>query len=149
MGRVELEIPVSSNIKSLGFRPSAFIDMGSVFKITKPNLVDIPGTCTRPDNSTTTTVDEGLTERLSAGETCANVIADHAGDPLGTNFTYDPRSGVKEFFMGDSAKPRLAIGVGVNWTSPFGPIRIDIAKAILKQDGDETKLFSFNVGTQF
>ena len=47
------------------------------------------------------------------------------------------------------AKPRLSIGIGVNWVSPFGPLRIDIAKALLKQDGDETKLFSFNVGTQF
>jgi outer membrane protein insertion porin family len=33
--------------------------------------------------------------------------------------------------------------------SPFGPLRIDIAKAILKQEGDDTKLFSFNVGTSF
>jgi len=51
--------------------------------------------------------------------------------------------------LGDSPKPRLSIGIGVNWTSPFGPLRIDLAKALLKQKGDETKLFSFNVGTQF
>ena len=31
----------------------------------------------------------------------------------------------------------------------FGPLRLDIAKAILKQHGDDTKLFSFNVGTSF
>ena len=55
----------------------------------------------------------------------------------------------KEFFLGNSAKPRLSIGIGVNWVSPFGPLRIDLAKAILKEEGDETKLFSFNVGTQF
>ena len=47
------------------------------------------------------------------------------------------------------AKPRLSVGIGVNWDSPFGPLRIDIAKALLKQEGDDTKLFSFNVGTQF
>jgi outer membrane protein insertion porin family len=52
-------------------------------------------------------------------------------------------------FLGNSAKPRLSVGIGVNWVSPFGPLRIDIAKALMKQDGDETKLFSFNVGTQF
>jgi outer membrane protein insertion porin family len=57
--------------------------------------------------------------------------------------------GFKEFFIGNSAKPRLSVGIGVNWVSPFGPLRIDLAKALLKQDGDETKLFSFNVGTQF
>ena len=57
--------------------------------------------------------------------------------------------GVKEFFLGNSVKPRLSVGIGVNWVSPFGPLRIDIAKALLTQEGDETKLFSFNVGTQF
>ena len=51
--------------------------------------------------------------------------------------------------MGNSAKPRLSIGIGANWTSPFGPLRLDLAKAILKQKGDDTKLFTFNVGTQF
>jgi outer membrane protein insertion porin family len=43
----------------------------------------------------------------------------------------------------------LSIGIGANWVSPFGPLRIDLAKALLKQQGDDTKLFSFNVGTQF
>ena len=43
----------------------------------------------------------------------------------------------------------LSIGIGVNWVSPFGPLRLDIAKAIVTQEGDDTKLFSFNVGTQF
>jgi len=58
-------------------------------------------------------------------------------------------AGFRERFVGDSISPRLSIGIGVNWVSPFGPLRIDLAKAILKEEGDETKLFSFNVGTQF
>jgi outer membrane protein insertion porin family len=45
--------------------------------------------------------------------------------------------------------PRLSIGAGVNWNSPFGPLRIDFAYPLLKKKGDQTKLFSFNVGTQF
>jgi outer membrane protein insertion porin family len=64
-----------------------------------------------------------------------------------TNYVFSP--GFKEIYLGDSAKPRLSIGIGVNWTSPFGPLRIDLAKALLHEKGDETKLFSFNVGTQF
>jgi outer membrane protein insertion porin family len=55
----------------------------------------------------------------------------------------------KEFFYGNSAKPRVAIGAGVNWNSPFGPFRIDIAKVLLKEPGDQTKTITFNVGTQF
>jgi len=57
--------------------------------------------------------------------------------------------GFKEVYLGDSPKPRLSIGVGVNWVSPFGPLRLDIAKALLTQKGDETKLINFNVGTAF
>ena len=54
-----------------------------------------------------------------------------------------------ERFLGNSPKPRLSVGFGVNWNSPFGPLRIDVAKALLKQKGDDTKLVTFNVGTQF
>ena len=46
MGRLELEIPVSANIRSLGLRPSAFIDAGSVFSISKPNLDNFLAVCT-------------------------------------------------------------------------------------------------------
>jgi len=55
----------------------------------------------------------------------------------------------KEEFVGDTWKPRVAVGVGVNWNSPFGPFRIDFAKVLVKQEGDDTKAFTFNVGTQF
>jgi outer membrane protein insertion porin family len=152
MGRVELEIPVSSNIRSLGFRPSAFIDVGSVWNILKPGLADRPGVCARNDNLATTANESSqvtLVADPGPGEfqTCAALNA--ASDPALGAFTYVPRSGIKEFFEGNSAKPRLSVGIGVNWTSPFGPLRIDIAKALLKEEGDETKFFSFNVGTQF
>ncbi|HJU77312.1 MAG TPA: outer membrane protein assembly factor BamA [Sphingomicrobium sp.] len=129
MGRLELEFPTSSNIRSLGLRPSAFIDVGSLFLLTKPELTDVLNICT---NKTT-----GATQLQEPG--------DPACDPNVFNIT----PGFKEFYLGDSAKPRLSIGIGVNWTSPFGPLRIDLAKALLKQKGDDTKLFSFNVGTQF
>jgi outer membrane protein insertion porin family len=41
------------------------------------------------------------------------------------------------------------VGIGFNWNSPFGPFRLDFAKTLLKQPGDDTKSFTFNVGTQF
>ena len=50
---------------------------------------------------------------------------------------------------GNSASPRVSVGVGVSWNSPFGPFRFDLAKAIKKVEGDETQIFQFNVGTQF
>jgi len=144
MGRVELEFPTSSGLRSLGIRPSAYIDAGSVFSLRTPQLTDLPGTCTYTTGSGSTAVQTALP--LSAGQTrtaCATLPGAPAGATLG--FV----SGYREEFLGDSIKPRLSVGLGFNWVSPFGPLRIDIAKALLKQDGDDTKLFSFNVGTQF
>ena len=132
MGRLELEFPVSANIRNLGIRPSAFVDVGSLFKLTTPELTDIPGVCSPPTGSSAGQV------TLDPGQTSADCP---------TSFIFSP--GFKEFYLGDSPKPRLSIGVGFNWVSPFGPIRLDLAKALLKQEGDDTKLFSFNVGTQF
>ncbi|MEO5612407.1 MAG: outer membrane protein assembly factor BamA, partial [Sphingomicrobium sp.] len=136
MGRLELEVPVSSSIRSLGLRPSAFIDIGSVWSLTQPELTNI--------------VQIG-TLKTGTGAICTQDL----GDSILTNdgpcdpVLYNITPGIKETFLGNSPRPRLAIGVGVNWVSPFGPFRIDIAKALLSQKGDDTKLFSFNVGTQF
>jgi outer membrane protein insertion porin family len=132
MGRLELEFPVSSGLKSLGLRPSAFVDMGSLWHVTSPSLLDIVNICTPKDSTS------GLTQKLQ-----------NPGDPACDSTIYDISPGFKEFFLGNSPKPRLSIGVGVNWVSPFGPLRLDIAKALMHQKGDDTKLFSFNVGTQF
>ena len=49
----------------------------------------------------------------------------------------------------DNKSLRLASGVGIAWTSPFGPIRIDFAKAILKESEDQTQLIRFSFGTRF
>ena len=139
MGRLELEFPTNSTLRSVGLRPSAFIDVGSLFDITRPVLANTVAFCT-PRGTTT-----GLTGFKSPVADCSVDYSGNAHD--GTQFVASP--GFREIFVGNSAKPRLSIGVGVNWVSPFGPRRIDLAKALLKQDGDETKLFSFNVGTAF
>jgi outer membrane protein insertion porin family len=134
MGRLELEFPTSSGLKSVGLRPSAFIDIGSLWGLKTPILSDLPGTCTSADAL--------VTKNLAPGQTKDDCTA-----LTGANSTFAP--GFKEFFFGNSPRPRLAIGIGVNWTSPFGPLRLDLAKAILTQKGDTPKLFTFNVGTQF
>jgi outer membrane protein insertion porin family len=119
-------------------RPSAFVDVGSLFSLTRPDLIDIPATCVPKTTNTT-----GTQFTIPASTPTAACV-----DAQG-NADYTRVPGYKEVFLGNSPKPRLSIGIGVNWTSPFGPLRLDLAKAILKQKGDETKLFSFNVGTAF
>ena len=81
------------------------------------------------------------------GETPCGTATVGTGATQRPAFSFVP--GIGEQFLGNSARPRLSIGIGVNWVSPFGPFRLDIAKALLKQEGDDTKLFSFNVGTNF
>ena len=139
MGRIELEFPTSATLRSVGLRPSAYVDVGSLFSLKRPQLTDIGILCT-PNTGVS-----GGQIFLPPGAHCPGEGT--AGTLPGDDFVRTP--GFKEFFFGDSPKPRLSVGIGVNWTSPFGPLRLDLARAILKQKGDETKLFSFNVGTQF
>jgi len=49
----------------------------------------------------------------------------------------------------DVSDPRASIGVGVGYLSPFGPIRVDYARAVLKQGFDQTENFRFNFGARF
>jgi outer membrane protein insertion porin family len=44
---------------------------------------------------------------------------------------------------------RASAGVGILWTSPFGPIRVDFAHAFAKQDEDMTETMRFSFGTRF
>ncbi|QYU68716.1 outer membrane protein assembly factor BamA [Leptolyngbya sp. 15MV] len=141
LGRAELEIPLGSGARELGLRPSAFIDVGALFNVTQPVLQDFP-------NGIQSTNANGELLYIEAGSPTfvTNPIAADGtpNTPLIPDSTY-----FSEVFFGNSASPRVSIGVGVNWNSPFGPFRIDFAHALRTQPGDDTKRFTFNVGTQF
>jgi outer membrane protein insertion porin family len=49
----------------------------------------------------------------------------------------------------DQNKMRVSSGVGALWASPFGPIRMDIARALVKADADRPQTFRFSFGTRF
>jgi outer membrane protein insertion porin family len=49
----------------------------------------------------------------------------------------------------DDSSPRMSVGTGFSWISPFGPVVIDIAKPILKESYDKTELINFSFGTRF
>jgi outer membrane protein insertion porin family len=134
LGRSELEIPLGSGAREMGLRPSIFLDVGSVWGVTHPELSNIYNvTC----NGTLT---QQATKKTELAPTLPSTCVG-ASDAV-TLYA-------SEFFYGDTPSPRVAVGIGVNWNSPFGPFRIDFAKALLSQPGDDTKTFSFNVGTQF
>ena len=144
LGRAEL----GSGARELGLRPSIFVDVGAVFKVKQPLLLtDLQTQRQRTifdsNGNIVGVAPEYLTVDTDGNATVTLDAVDANGNPnpIATNFV--------ERFFGDSPSPRVSVGFGVNWNSPFGPFRIDIAKALLKEPGDDTKLFTFNVGTQF
>ncbi len=62
---------------------------------------------------------------------------DFNGNPLDNSYVFS------------NGSPRVSAGFGVSWESPFGPFRIDVARAIRKQPFDEPEVIQFNVGTVF
>jgi len=52
-------------------------------------------------------------------------------------------------FILDTADIRLSTGFSIIWASPLGPLRADIAEALLKADFDRTELFRFGASTNF
>ena len=52
-------------------------------------------------------------------------------------------------FVTDDASPRVGVGVGISWRSPFGLINIDVADPIVKKNFDQTQVFRFGFGTRF
>ena len=49
----------------------------------------------------------------------------------------------------DVSNPRASVGIGISYLSPFGPIRVDYARAVLKEDFDQTENFRFSFGARF
>jgi outer membrane protein insertion porin family len=161
----------------MGLRPSFFLDVGSVWGVKRPQLlgsarntspnVTVIFSDTNADgkldpivrpitdtggNALYTVVDTTSAD-IGKSTTCVTGYSGTAGGTCVGSFANTALANTinpfEEFYFGDTWKPRLSVGFGVNWNSPFGPFRIDIAKALLKEPGDDTKLITFNVGTQF
>jgi outer membrane protein insertion porin family len=51
--------------------------------------------------------------------------------------------------VGRSMQWRASVGAGILWASPFGPLRVDYAYPVLKQEGDWVQHFSFGMSSRF
>ena len=51
--------------------------------------------------------------------------------------------------VSDTGSLRWSAGIGLSWRSPFGPVRLDFAVPILKEDFDKVENIHFNFGTRF
>ena len=52
-------------------------------------------------------------------------------------------------FIRDDLALRASAGISVFWTSPLGPIRIDLAEPFIKETYDRSQVFRFSTATQF
>jgi outer membrane protein insertion porin family len=52
-------------------------------------------------------------------------------------------------YISNSAGVRLSTGFSIIWQSPLGPLRADIAQALLKEAFDKTEVFRFGASTAF
>ncbi|MDF8334867.1 outer membrane protein assembly factor BamA [Novosphingobium cyanobacteriorum] len=133
LAHAELEIPLGSGAREMGLRPSIFADAGAVFGVRNPLI--------------------SATNPTGAGSIGQIVYRDASGNltdkPTTNGVANTPAQKYDELYLGNSPKPRISVGIGVNWNSPFGPFRINFAKVLSKVDGDDPKTFNFNVGTQF
>ena len=57
--------------------------------------------------------------------------------------------GVDDNALDESSEIRSAIGIGVDWFTPVGPLSISLAQPITKNSSDATETFRFNLGTTF
>ena len=67
----------------------------------------------------------------------------------GTLTDIDVPDGVSDANLLDSGSFRASAGIGLSWLSPLGPISIDFAEALLKEDEDKAEQFRVSFGTRF
>ena len=178
LAKAELEIPLGAGAAELGLRPSIFVQAGALWGITTPGKTVEFTQATgaggallfNQDGSPTLLPKDNILQNAAGNPyyfvgpsgsnpgaltLCSIGYSDSTTLPancVGTSINTVANQPIQPFyerFVGNSASPRLAIGIGVNWNSPFGPLRIDLSKALLTQEGDDPKLFTFNVGTAF
>ncbi len=59
------------------------------------------------------------------------------------------RPGFSGVNVANDTSPRVGVGVGVAWRSPFGLVNVDFGWAVVKKSYDKTELIRFGFGTRF
>ncbi|RUO44700.1 outer membrane protein assembly factor BamA [Idiomarina aquatica] len=95
-------------------------------------------------------IDEGMRNSVRT-----SVFVD-VGTVWDTEFDYDQ---YKDLDLVPNSQPlsdysdpgdfRVSAGVSVQWISPMGPLTFSLGRALKEVEGDETQVFSFNIGTTF
>ena len=91
--------------------------------------------------------DEDVTTRR---EYCLREVAAAGGSTTAFGTTITPAfcNGFNDQIE-DDLSWRTSAGLSIFWDSPFGPVRIDLAEALSREDYDKTEGFRFSAGTRF
>src|SRR6185369_5231750 len=89
---------------------------------------------------------------FGAGASSKKLFASPGGNSCGQPLMIDPVTGQvlnTGICLQDSTAIRASVGFGILWNSPLGPLRLDIAKALLKESYDKEQLIRFGASTRF
>ncbi|PYE44745.1 Beta-barrel assembly machine subunit BamA [Rhizobium sp. PP-F2F-G20b] len=67
----------------------------------------------------------------------------------GTLYGNDVSTRASDRIVGTDASLRASLGVGLLWASPFGPLRVDYAVPIAKEDYDKVQNIKFGISSNF
>jgi outer membrane protein insertion porin family len=120
---LEARFPFPFIPDELGMSGAVFADAGSLFSATD----DI--------------------KKLAAAYGCTASASNGTGLPSGTfKGQISQRNGL---CLKDDSSIRASVGASVIWNSPVGPLRLDFAKALVKEDYDKEQFFRFGASTKF
>ena len=66
---------------------------------------------------------------------------------FGTLFGVD--TDIRSEDIHDDSSIRGSLGFGLSWATPLGPLRLDFAWPVVKEDFDQDETILFSIGTQF
>jgi outer membrane protein insertion porin family len=127
-GSLEVQFPLYGMPRDLGLKGAFFFDAGTLFGYTGRTVFPLSPLAAL---------------NVSPGTVCIPGFVPNNNVVL--NFTQSNCISVG----GDSSLIRTSAGGSIIWASPLGPIRFDFAKAITKNQFDQTQFFRFTGGTTF
>ncbi len=120
---LELQMPFWFLPKEVGLKGAVYADAGGLYDYKGPTTWAFTGETTTPANSNC--IPPNPKVNASFAGTCTGLV-------------YDSGNVV-----------RTSVGVGLIWTSPFGPLRFDYAVPLTKGPFDRVQQFKFGGGTSF
>lgn len=141
----ELKLPLGAAARELGIEASAFVDVGALWNPDISNDFVVLSDGIVPDEFRDPPVGDNALGPIR--DEFLEFVEIPGFDAEGNPITTLQAVGFRGIYS--SSAPRISVGIGFSWDSPFGPFRIDLAKTIKQEVFDRTETLQFNIGTRF